>query len=317
MESANEKKTLTDYILLGLFIINLIVLFTFYVYNAFQDIQIIDLYVMFIIAFIVIPLKDYFKRGILKNKFVILSLIIRFGVGLIFSVTSYQVFLSNNYNLKYTYWIWFICFVSAILIFYFKSLSNDYKKRKLLEKQHNRIHIAGRILLLVLFICFLGYKSGRDFIQPQRQLILKDIKIPESISIYKHDATKQDIKPYLNSLITINDPDDLRVITKEFEAVRIVNITSTDRINYERMRADNLCYYNMIFDYGDIKGEKLELKNGYVNCLEVTGNGNAAITYMNRYNGLIFGEQYYREIYPINISKKIADLIFVYINKNQ
>ncbi len=309
------RKKLTDYILIGLLIINLIMLFIFRLNDTFKDIQMIHLYILFIIIFLVIPLHDYIKRGSLKNKLVVLLFIVRFGVGIIFSATSYQIFFTNNYNLKYTYWMWIICFIFAILISYFESLINDYQKRKSLEKRFNKLYIGGRILLIILLMCLPGETIGKEFIQSQKQLILNDIKIPESISIYKYDITKHDVNSYINSSIAINNPNDLRKITKELESARIVNITSTDLLNYERMREDNQCYYNLIFNYGDSKDEKIDLKNGYIYCLQVTANGNVVIKNINSYDRIIFGEQYYQETYPITLSKEIVNLIFVYINK--
>ncbi|WMJ89486.1 hypothetical protein [Anaerocolumna sp. MB42-C2] len=315
MEIVNKAKKITGYLLTGLLIINLLVLIVLPKYNPYENIRIIDLYVMFIIVFLAIPLYDYIKRGILNNSLIILTLIIRFGIDIIFSVTSYQIFLSNNFHLKYTYWIWFICFIFVMLIIFLESLINDYRKRKASGKQYNNLYIMGITLLIVLLVSFPITDVGTRLTQPQTQLFIKDMKMPESIEIHRMDTSKHDLNSYLNSSITITDPKDLRNIAKELKSARIVNITSTDLLNYERMRDKNRYSYIMIFSYKNINGNAENSKNGYIECMEVIDNGTVAIKNTNSFKRLFWGDQYYQEIYPVNLSEEVIDLFLGYINK--
>ncbi|WMM23308.1 hypothetical protein RBU61_10105 [Tissierella sp. MB52-C2] len=309
------KKNLADRIL-GLIIgLNIIVFLIFIFFYIPMVVYFINICVFLLVQFVAIPINEYVKKDVLKNNLIIFKIIIRIGLILILIISLYKIILSRNYNLKYTYWICLIAFGLILFTRFIERLVKDYKERKLNEKKHNKLYIATNILIATFIIGVVGYNIGQSYIHPKRDIYLNNIKVPECIVIYKHDANEsRKTSLNLNTNIKIESLEDLEKITMELNSKVIKSITTTDLFNYERMRSDNSPYYLMSFHYEDSINTENRLENGYISFIIMTSNGNTAIGEINRREDFIFGNKYYNEIFPISFSEETVNMIFTYLD---
>jgi hypothetical protein len=271
--------------------------------------------VFLLVQFVAIPINEYVEKDVLKNNLIILKIIIRIGLILILIVSLYKIILSRNYNLKYTYWICLVAFGLILLTIFIERLVKDYKERKLNQKKHNKLHIVVNLLIATFIIGVVGYNIGQSYIHPKRYIYLNNIKVPEYIIIYKHDANEsRKTSLNLNTNIKIKSLEDLKKITMELNSKEIENIITTDLFNYERMRSDNSPYYLISFHYADSINRENRLENGYISFIIMTSNGNTAIGEINRREDFIFGNKYYNEIFPISFSEETVNMIFTYLD---
>ncbi|WP_313757308.1 hypothetical protein [Tissierella sp.] len=310
MNISNIKKNLAYYIL-G---INLILFFIFGLIEAPLLVQYINISIVLFVQFIVIPINEYRKVDILKNKSVISILTIRIGLIVVFNVCLYKIFLSNNYNLKYTYWVCFGTFSLIILVLLIEKLVNSYRERKLNEKKYNNLYILGNLLITIFIISILVYELILFRMRPSRNIFIDSVKVPEYISIHKYYANgsgKNSVN--LNTNIKIKSPEDLKKITMGLNSIMIKNIISTDFLNYERMRSDNSPYYMMSFHYENSNNQENRLENGYIDRIIITSNKNIAIEQLNK-DDFHLDRKYYYDIFPINFSEETINVIFTYLN---
>ncbi len=318
MNTKTETKNLADYIMIGILITNIILTFIFKAFNPPKAIQFINISTVFLIISIASPTNDYIKKGILRDKLVILSLIIKGALFTIFTISLYKVLLSTNYNLKYAYWVALISFLFMAAIFITELLIQNYKKRKQTGKKHNVLYIALSITVIVLIKGFAILSLIDSINYPQKSIVIEQVKVPQYISIYKYgddEGRRGSLNSILNSSIKITDLEFIKKIVSDIQPGRIENITSTELFNYQRMRDDNSPYYLIMFGYEDIFNENDGIENGYFTRLAITSNGYVAMEISNSKKGLLYNK-YYDEVYPIRLSKDTIDMIFRYIQNN-
>jgi hypothetical protein len=195
-----------------------------------------------------------------------------------------------------------------------EKLVNSYRERKLNEKKYNNLYILGDLLITIFIISILVYELILFCMRPSSNIFIDSVKVPEYISIRKHYANgsgKNSVN--LNTNIKIKSPEDLKKITMELNSIMIKNITSTDFLNYERMRSDNSPYYMMSFHYENSNNQENRLENGYIDRIIVTSNKNIAIEQLNK-DDFNLDRKYYYDIFPINFSEETINIIFTYLN---
>lgn len=312
MDEDNESKSLADYILNGLLVLNILLLLNFGNIMDFRLLHFINLCFIFLDLSIAIPVNDYTKKGILKSK--IKSLILRTGICIVYIISLYQAFFSRNYHLKYTY---LICFAFNILLIFVSILDGsikEHERRTLLKKRFNKLYQVASIIISVIIFAIPIYIITQSVMVPQNQIVLSDIKAPESMTIYKYVADEDNLD--LNSHIEIKTPEDIQMIIDDLKSIEVSSLSYVDILNYEKMKQDNYPYYLLILD-GNFKIEdKNNQTNNSIYFISITSNKNVVIERLYTNNKLFFKKRP-NDIYPVNFSKETIDMIFSYININE
>lgn len=252
--------------------------------------------------------KKVLEKGRPRNVLTINMIFFRSILIILMIVSWSEIAFSNNYNLKYTYFIAFLTIVAEIINFEVRNtIKSHFKKKERNEKNNFIAGILG-MSVWVLLIAFYSYNFSQDYIRPKQQLTLINLKVPQGISIYRHDKAQSN--SYVEKPIaSITSKEELERIIKELKGEKVTNITAIDKLNYERMKANNYPYYQMIFSYID-DGSKLgELNKGYVDSIILTSNRFAVIEQLNITNSITGAHSYY-ESYKILLSKETMDMIF-------
>ena len=314
MNKSNEENKKFDNILTSVLVVNLILIIMSEPLYLPNIVQFINYCMAFLISFIVMPINEYMKKGILKDKSVISRLIIRVSIILIFILSFYKILLSKNYSLRCIYWICLGSSALMILSIFIEVLTKNYRERKSSGKRYNKLYTIGYFLIVVLIGSIQVYSLISYYTYPPRHLSLDNIKIPEKIVIYEDDTNKSKESPIdFGRKTEITSLEDLEKITGELKSIGIESIRSTDLLNYERMRDDNYPHYSMLFDYGDLNSRKNRLEDGYIDSIILTSNGNISIRQLSNKENLIFGRKFYNEVFPISLSEETLDIIATYL----
>lgn len=312
MNKDNQNKNLADRIIMGIYIVNMITI----TLGVFIDVSAIFLFINIIILFSMVyvlePLNKYIKKGILKNKAIILAISSRMILMLIFAISLYKILLSNNYNLKYTY---FICLVSFILLIISKmaeGLINDYSRRKIEGKKYNIIFLIVSIFLGIMILTIIVYFITRSYSYPSRRIVLDDVKIPEYISVYKYDYESGKTSIGISEKNKIDSFEDLNKIMSELNSIEIESVTSTDLLNYYRKISNQDPYYVLIPSYKDVSFKENTLEDGYIDIISIRSDGDMVIESIKLKDNRILGNRYYKEVYPINLSQETKDILSKY-----
>lgn len=312
MNKDNQNKNLADRIIMGIYIVNMITI----TLGVFIDVSAIFLFINIIILFFMVyvlePLNKYIKKGTLKNKAIILAISSRMILMLIFAISLYKILLSNNYNLKYTY---FICLVSFILLIISKmaeGLINDYSRRKIEGKKYNIIFLIVSIFLGIMILTIIVYFVTRSYSYPSRRIVLDDVKIPEYISVYKYDYESGKTSIGISEKNKIDSFEDLNKIMSELNSIEIESVTSTNLLNYYRKISNQDPYYVLIPSYKDVSFKENTLEDGYIDIISIRSDGDMVIESIKLKDNRILGNRYYKEVYPINLSQETKDILSKY-----
>lgn len=309
MDDNSENKSLVDYILNGLLVLNIILLLSFGKLMDFRLLHFINLCFIFLNLSIAFPMNDYIKKGVLKSK--LQSLILRTGICIVYIIFLYQVFFSRNYHLKYTY---IICFALSLLLFYVSILDTsikEYKRRTLFKKRFNRLYQVASIVISILISVIPIYIIAQSVMVPQNQIELNDIKASERITIYKYASDEDSMD--LNSHIEIKTPEDIQMIIDDLKTTQVSSLSYVDILNYEKMKSDNYPYYLLMLEDNFIIKDKNNQTNNSIYYIVITTNQNVVIE-RSYINDKLFMKNRPNDIYPVNFSKKTLDMIFSYIN---
>ncbi|WP_132249938.1 hypothetical protein [Natranaerovirga pectinivora] len=168
-------------------------------------------------------------------------------------------------------------------------------------------------------LCFFILHSFFNLVNiPKNHIVIEDVKLPVSISLYKNireSKLEQDkINSILNNEIQIQS-SDIEKITKELitslKIKRLQNLTGIGYLNYLRLISD-VQYYRMSFSTPSLNENHI-LENGYIDQLFITLDRQVYIIEYRSRKGL-FSNNYY--VYPITLSDEVLDLIFSYIDES-
>lgn len=262
---------------------------------------------------IILPGREYFRRDCLKDRKVTLMFFIRRIPDVVLLVCGYEILLSKNYSLKYTYWIGAVLTIYLMLKLASHSIIEGYKEDKSNNRKHFWLFRTGAAVLWFLFLGFQFHIIMRPIIQPQHEIVLDNLKVPERIMIYKYENNKtHSMSPFTPPISEISSPEHQEKIIKALRDTRVENITLTDLINHYRMRNDNSPYYILELEYSRSSTSR-KLEDGYVESIMITSNKQVVIK-QSATREVLFGTKRYYEIYPVDISEDIMDMIFKYID---
>ncbi|TCK98057.1 hypothetical protein EDC19_0474 [Natranaerovirga hydrolytica] len=304
----NKERKIFDNVLHCVLIINIIFTFLYGMIKYNEIILFLNICSLFIIGFVILTPN---------NRFNIVTLVKCIFILLCVS-SLYIIMFSKNYELKNTYWVVGISFISLFVINKAETISQEYRDNKLKEKKSRRKKLLKQLLGVLIIGLYISIFVNK-FVYPQRQIIIEDIKVPESIALYKDrkdfKLEPNEIISFLNSSIKIQ-PNDIEKITSELkvllETKQLENITGTDFFNYLR-RIDNVQHYRMSFHNPLLDDEERILEKGYINQIIITHDRQVYIIENKSKPGLLF-RNYYQEIYPVILSEEIVDLVLGYID---
>nr|WP_300005481.1 hypothetical protein [Tissierella sp.] len=272
-------------------------------------------------SYILIPLNEDYGEGDSKARFIGLKLLLRFIVSIVFLISIYMIFLQKNYNLKYTYYITIVGIVLIAGQISYKSIRSEYQKR--VKKENGKYRNANLIIVILYTVWLFGFFFYIGFdrlIIPPRELVLEQLKSPESITVYKMDDDfyEEDLEDMSNNAWKdIDDPELIEKIVNELNTQKIENLTGTDIINYERMIDHNKEDYTLYFNYAENgsgddmiqRRYKDRLKKGYVDSLVITYNGAVFMEDGMTKDAIIFYESHYMDIFSIELSQELIKMI--------
>lgn len=296
MVSGAGKKILNDNIINILLLVSIIFGIIFISSGRLGLFGFIAFFILIIVA---IQIYRLMKKYTLKSIKGILLIFIRIVPPLVFIILGWKIFLSKNYNLKYTYWIAIILLIYELLMWILSNIVKHYNQRKSENKSHNLLYAIGEMVLWILLVGFMGYNCLRPYLQARHQIVLNNLKMPKKISIYSDNSMEK---------CELTSPDDIEKIVKNLKSARIENYSSTDLANYNRMKLNSPTYYTVYLDYDNSNNEARTLKNGYISSITINSNRTAVINNLSKNNSFGY-TSYDDEIYPINLSKDTMDMI--------
>jgi FlaA1/EpsC-like NDP-sugar epimerase len=313
MSKVTKKMNFVEYIMMAIVVICLIIAIVSRITGYYGMISFISLCAIFMVIAIVSPVNNYFKKGIINNKRTIMLIFLRLVLVVMLIISWYEILFTKNYNLKYTYWAAVISLGSIMVLYFIQKLINDYENKKFNNKGYNKLNIIGTTLLVFLIPSFYFFNFIQSFSRPKHHIVINALKVPEKISVYKLSKDERDKKSAgFMPISEITSPEDIKKITKELERRSVVNITSIDLINFERMKSDSYPCYIMRFDYDNTNGLATKLENGYIEQMRVTSSRNIVMEEFTRKDESALFEKYYYDIYPVGLSKETVDMIFSY-----
>lgn len=281
----------------------------------FNYFGLININSLIFIIFVALFFCDQWDNIRLKNKRIILSLIIRIVLSILLLFSSIRIYLTDNYNLTYAYWIHYISFLLLPIIANVDIIMNKYKKVKENNEKFKGIKILGESIYFVFIICMLSYALGKNFIIPQRVITIEEFPKIQSLNIYNFSTDILGRYEFnLNNYATITNQEDIERIRVELSQKELKNISLTDAKNYAKMkRVHKPCYYIDIRFKDDAQIKKI-FGDSDILQIALTSNHEMALENIIFKDDFIYFNNDIKEIYPITISENTLNTILKYIN---
>jgi len=188
---------------------------------------------------------------------------------------------------------------------------HKYIDRRLKGKKYNDLYFIGSLLVVIALISVQYLELKPIFITESMQINLEQIKAPNSITIYQHNRKNNGF--VLNDQITIDKTEDINKILSDLSGRTLKSLTSTELLNYERLKAKNTPYYNLFFDFVDNISNEYIFDNDIVSLI-ITSNETAAIEVMHLGKTSYFSKDI-RFAYSVTLSKETYHMLSTYFNK--
>lgn len=300
------KKKLVDYITLGLFITCIII----YILKIHNIVGIINSYILIMFGFLGVSLLDMDKNKFIKNKRILISLSIKVVISVFFTISYFRIFVTQDYQLRNTYWVFLISIFIIINTFIFEKLRSLYYRRVMSGKKLNKLCIGIIVVIYIMVFLYNLMNLMPDIIQKEKRYTLHDLRTPEYITIYREGDNLNNFPLY-----TIDNKDDINKFIKDLQEKAITNITLTDLFNYERMQENNRPNFRLFFSYKDTYDEESGLENGFITELNLTANGKVVLMNKVGLEKLFSIRDYYFETYPVSLSKETLEMFDSYIKR--
>ncbi|MBH1940949.1 hypothetical protein I5677_08605 [Mobilitalea sibirica] len=299
------KTKYTYFLFTGLFIV-LIVSMVAGEGNRLNSILLFSASVAFFLLNVISPYRKHLKNGTLRRKSVILYLCITTAITISFSISVYLVYISNRYNLRYSYWICLFGFIVLIFQPAIGSLINNLKQKKSEEKKVTTLKSIGYIILIAILLYY-QYPNFKDYIfVPQKQIYLKTIQMPRKITIYQYNNNNG--KRKLVNMLHIRNEEIINRILSELSEKTYTNISATESFNFDKMKEYNAPYYQISLNF-NVPSDTEQWFPKTVNAdLVITSNRNTAIEVKKFHEGLLTF-RHSKKIYPVILPEDTLDLL--------
>lgn len=316
MNLSKEKKKLANKILNIVLMINAISIIILSVFKIGEKIILVNAWVLFILAPVVLYISSYVKQRKVKNKSIVLIFAVKIALVLLASVCFYLIVFSKNYNLKYTYWVGFISTCLLLFNSFYEGCKDKIQKRISMGKKNNKLYLFVYLLITFTIASFLVYIVLNNYMRPSKEVVLDTIKTPNTVSVYKFSNNKNALEAPLKYQSETTATEIMKEVSTELQSISLKNLTGTEIFNYEKMKAAQQPYYRIFFSYSENMFKEGSLEEGYLDEILITSDNNAVILDSRLKKAFILGEHHYTEIYPINLSKETIDKILLTINKS-
>ncbi len=217
-EEVKPKKTLYDYIRIGLLLISYLI---FAFSNSMKygfELMAIAIFLFTLGTFFLEPIQRFITEGEDCRLLFRASFFLRILLFLFFFMSLAIIFVTTKQDLNYSYWIAIISFLSIATIHYIESSIWDFRRRK------NWSRIA-KILRLFLdsIILFVGTNLiyliiQMSFPDERSPLIVNQLRAPDRVEILVLDEeVSGNEEAQLNNIISITDQALIQQIKTELE----------------------------------------------------------------------------------------------------
>ncbi len=309
-ETSVEKSYPWDFfkhLILPVLIANMLLEFTF---EGTSYISVVLLIALSLTLALVLPVRNYLKKGSIKGSLAIFQLTVNTMLALLFITSICIISFSNSYSLKYSFWIALISLNLILYIYFLTHLIKNYKENAYIAKRISRFDIAFALFWALLVPCVEGYNLVKPYMHPQRQVEIYNLKTPVKMTIYRYGDNTQGVSSQIGE---ISSADDINKIIEELNLIKTKHLVSTELMNYERNKRKKSPYYYIVFNYGDKGGVSTKIEEGYIFYIVVTSNRNAAIEELVDKKTIFNNSKSYFEVYPVKLSDKTIDMIFSHI----
>lgn len=297
-----------EIVLICILLVNVFILFI-NKYNLLSILSFFNLCFIYFIFYIILPFMKHIKKGQFNTKSIRTFSILRILTGTAIYFTLYQIYFSKDYTLKYTYYILFMALFLSFFIHILDLLADINWNQKNGRGRNNILPAMNLIIITALFLLFCNDIFTYVSI-PKSSHDLKNIKVPESITVYKNVGSKVLVNGVDDgSNVVIDNPADVQTIINDLNSHFVKTFTAENRLNYIRMKDANQPTYTLVFNYDD----KGSLENNYLPSMEITANRFSVIADNSSKSHVLYGTFEYADFYPVSLSDDTLILIFNYI----
>lgn len=306
-----------DSFLKGISIINVIIAVSFVFANVRFKYIIINVFLLFLIETILRPLNVDFSKNKLNQSDTIKKYILKAILLIIFSISTYIIFWTKNYSLKYTYLLAFLSALILLLYSHYYELKRKYKSRMEEDRGRSKRRILLSFIFPTMVVILFSYSVIKDTFRPEKSLVIENIKTPESISISKERIVDSwntdDIIDHISEIRNIESEELINGIIEELDSERIENLQGAEILNYENMKSDYSDQYLLTFNYNQVYGSDLKIEKGYIESIRITSEKEVFLE-ETTFKDSVFGVfKTLEDDYPIDISEDILDQVISYI----
>ena len=306
-----------DSFLKGISIINVIIAVSFVFANVRFKYIIINVFLLFLIETILRPLNVDFSKNKLNQSDIIKRYILKAILLIIFSISTYIIFWTKNYSLKYTYLLAFLSALILLLYSHYYELKRKYKSRMEEDRGRSKRRILLSFIFPTMVVILFSYSVIKDTFRPEKSLVIENIKTPESISISKERIVDSwntdDIIDHISEIRNIESEELINGIIEELDSERIENLQGAEILNYENMKSDYSDQYLLTFNYNQVYGSDLKIEKGYIESIRITSEKEVFLE-ETTFKDSVFGVfKTLEDDYHIDISEELLDEVILYI----
>ena len=306
-----------DSFLKGISIINVIIAVSFVFANVRFKYIIINVFLLFLIETILRPLNVDFSKNKLNQSDIIKRYILKAILLIIFSISTYIIFWTKNYSLKYTYLLAFLSALILLLYSHYYELKRKYKSRMEEDRGRSKRRILLSFIFPTMVVILFSYSVIKDTFRPEKSLVIENIKTPESISISKERIVDSwntdDIIDHISEIRNIGSEELINGIIEELDSERIENLQGAEILNYENMKSDYSDQYLLTFNYNQVYGSDLKIEKGYIESIRITSEKEVFLE-ETTFKDSVFGVfKTLEDDYHIDISEELLDEVILYI----
>lgn len=306
-----------DSFLKGISIINVIIAVSFVFANVRFKYIIINVFLLFLIETILRPLNVDFSKNKLNQSDIIKRYILKAILLIIFSISTYIIFWTKNYSLKYTYLLAFLSALILLLYSHYYELKRKYKSRMEEDRGRSKRRILLSFIFPTMVVILFSYSVIKDTFRPEKSLVIENIKTPESISISKERIVDSwntdDIIDHISEIRNIGSEELINGIIEELDSERIENLQGAEILNYENMKSDYSDQYLLTFNYNQVYGSDLKIEKGYIESIRITSEKEVFLE-ETTFRDSVFGVfKTLEDDYHIDISEELLDEVILYI----